>query len=109
MSLRRFSQRAMLSRPVRTALTIASIVIGVAAVVSVTVVTKTTRESYHVMFQTVRGKTALEIVRQNTGGFPDDIVEKIAALPGVEAAVPLVQKPSKLTQGEGDSAYVSVQ
>jgi hypothetical protein len=62
------------------------------------------------MFQTVRGKTSLEIAKQNTGGFPDDIVEKVAQLPGVQAAVPLVQKPSKLTKGEGETArQVSLQ
>lgn len=100
MSLRRFSQRAMLSRPGRTILTIASIVIGVAAVVSVTVVTATTRESYQVMFAAVRGKTSLEVVAQNTGPIPDDLVGKVAALEEVEGAVPLVQRPSSLTKGE---------
>ncbi len=100
MSLRRFSQRAMLSRPGRTILTIASIVIGVAAVVAVTVVTATTRESYQVMFAAVRGKTSLEVVAQNTGAIPADLVEKIAALEGVEGAVPLVQGSSWLTKGE---------
>ncbi|MBC7852348.1 MAG: ABC transporter permease, partial [Pirellulaceae bacterium] len=100
MSLRRFSQRAMFSRPGRTILTIASIVIGVAAVVAVTVVTATTRESYQVMFAAVRGKTSLEVVAQNTGPIPADLVEKIAALEGVEGAVPLVQRPSSLTKGE---------
>ena len=100
MSLRRFSQRAMLSRPGRTILTIASIIIGVAAVVSVTVVTATTRESYQVMFAAVRGKTSLEVVAQNTGPIPADLVEKVSALEGVQGAVPLVQRPSSLTKGE---------
>lgn len=100
MSLRRFSQRAMFSRPGRTLLTIASIVIGVAAVVAVTVVTATTRESYDIMFAAVRGKTSLEIVAQNTGPIPEDLVGKVAALVGVEGAVPLVQRPSSLTKGE---------
>lgn len=111
MSLRRFSQRAMLSRPGRTALTIASIVIGVAAVVSVTIVTATTRESYQVMFAAVRGKTSLEVVAQNTGPIPEELVEKVAAIEGVEAAVPVVQKPSRLTQqlSEDDKKTVVVQ
>lgn len=100
MSLRRFSQRAMFSRPGRTLLTIASIVIGVAAVVAVTVVTATTRESYKIMFAAVRGRTSLEIVAQNTGPIPEDLVGKVAALEGVEGAVPLVQRPSSLTKGE---------
>lgn len=100
MSLRRFSQRAMFSRPGRTILTIASIVIGVAAVVAVTVVTATTRESYQVMFAAVRGKTSLEIAAQNTGAIPADLVEKVAALEGVEGAVPLVQGTSWLAKEE---------
>ncbi len=98
MSLRRFSLRAMYSRPGRTILTIASIVIGVAAVVAVTMVTATTRESYQVMFAAVRGKASLEIVAQNTGPIPDDLVAKVAALEGVEGAIPLVQKTNRLTK-----------
>jgi putative ABC transport system permease protein len=98
MSLRRFSQRAMLSRPVRTALTIASIVIGVAAVVSVIIVTATTRESYHVMFAAARGKASLEVVAQNTGAIPETLVDKVAALEGVEGAIPLIQKTTRLSE-----------
>jgi putative ABC transport system permease protein len=97
MSLRRFSQRAMLSRPGRTILTIASIVIGVAAVVSVSIVTATTRESYQVMFAAVRGKTSLEVVRQDTRPISAEMVEKMAQVPGVEGAVPVVQRQSRLT------------
>jgi putative ABC transport system permease protein len=98
MSLRRFSQRAMLSRPVRTALTIASIVIGVAAVVSVIIVTATTRESYHVMFAAARGKASLEVVAQNTGPISAALVETVAALDGVEGAIPLIQKNTRLSE-----------
>src|SRR6185436_14147862 len=100
MSLRRFSQRAMLSRPGRTALTIASIVIGVAAVVAVSIVTATTRESYQVMFAAVRGRTSLEVTAQNTGPIPADLVGKIATVEGVEGAVPVVQRLSRLTLKE---------
>src|ERR1051325_2519625 len=97
MSLRRFSQRAMFSRPGRTILTIASIVIGVAAVVSVSIVTATTRESYTVTFAAVRGRASLEVTAQNTGPIPADLVSKIAAMEGVQGAVPMVQKLSRLT------------
>jgi len=108
MSLRRFSQRAMLSRPGRTALTIASIVIGVAAVVSVSIVTATTRESYQVMFAAVRGRTSLEVTAQNTGPIPADLVAKIAAVEGVEGAVPVVQRPSRLTIKEDKRIQLQV-
>ena len=100
MSLRRFSQRAMFSRPGRTILTIASIVIGVAAVVAVTIVTATTRESYQLMFATVRGRTSLEIAALNTGPIDASLVEKVSALPDVAGAVPIVQGGSFLPRGE---------
>ena len=104
MGLRRYSRRALLSRPGRTILTLLSIVIGVSCVVSVTIVAATTREAYKTMFATVRGHASLEVQATNSGPFDQSLVDKIAAVPGVKAAVPTIKRDSSATIGEGDDA-----
>ncbi|HUE73256.1 MAG TPA: FtsX-like permease family protein [Pirellulaceae bacterium] len=104
MSLRRYSRRALLSRPGRTILTLLSIVIGVSSVVSVTIVADTTREAYKTMLATVRGHASLEVRASNSGPFAEEIVDKIAAVKGVSAAVATVKRESATTIGEGDEA-----
>jgi putative ABC transport system permease protein len=99
LSLRRYSRRALLSRPGRTILTLLSIVIGVTSVVSVTIVAATTREAYKTMFATVKGRASLEVKASNSSAFSAEVVEKIAAVPGVEAAVGTVEKDSSMSVG----------
>jgi putative ABC transport system permease protein len=100
MSLQKFSSRSLTSRFGRTALTILSIVIGVSAVVSVGVMTATTRDAQKLMFQTVTGKATLEIKTPVDGGFKGDVLAQVQATPGVEMAVPIIERPSKLMKGE---------
>ena len=104
MSLQRYSRRALLSRPGRTILTLLSIVIGVTAVVAVTIVAATTREAYKTMLATVRGKATLEVEAANSGPFDQKIVASLQKVPGVAAAVPTVKKDSATTIGEGDDS-----
>ena len=58
-TLVRFGLRSSLGRPGRTLLTILSVVIGVAAFVSVTISTRTTRLAYTTMFSAVTGKAEI--------------------------------------------------
>jgi putative ABC transport system permease protein len=100
MSLRRFSTRSLSARLGRTVLTILSIVIGVSAVVSVSVMTATTRNAQKLMFQTVNGNATLEIKTPGDAGFDGGILEKIQQTPGVAMAVPLIDRPTKIMKGE---------
>lgn len=100
MSLRKFSTRSLTSRLGRTALTILSIVIGVSAVVAVSVMTETTRTAQARMFATVNGRATLEVKTVGNAGFASSIVEEIRKVPGVQLAVPLLTESSKLMKGE---------
>jgi putative ABC transport system permease protein len=100
MSLQKFSSRSLGSRWGRTVLTILSIVIGVAAVVSVSVMTATTRNAQQLMFQTVTGRATLEIKIAGDAGFEGGIIDKVRQTPGVEMAVPLIERSAKLMKGE---------
>src|SRR5207302_2337284 len=101
-SLRHYTVRAMQQRPGRMILTMLSIVIGVAAAVAVGLGTATTRNAYKQMFAMVAGKTTLEVDASGGGGFDADLFEKIAAVPGVVGATPLLQRGTKLSLNEGE-------
>lgn len=90
----------MWSRPVRTLLTVASIIIGVAATVAVSIVTATTRESYETLFSAVQGRAALDVAAVSSASIPEELVPEVAAVDGVAAAVPIVQQLSAMTVGE---------
>ena len=96
MILWKFTLREIKSRPGRATLTLLSIVIGVAAVVAVTVGTATTHKAYQEMYERVAGRAALEVTAEGGGFFNDAIVDKIEQTPGVKLAVPTVQRISAL-------------
>ena len=100
MSLNQYSKRAMLQRIGRTIFTILSIVIGVAAVLAVMLLTASTRGAYKEMFSTVTGKAQLQVVGLANTSFKGDMLEDIEKVPGVKAAVPLLNRPSKLFFGD---------
>ena len=100
MSLRRYSWRSIQQRPGRTILTVLSIVIGVTAVVGINLGTATTRNAYKQMFEVVTGRATLEIEASGGGGFDGAIFDKVAAVPGVSAATPLVDRPTSLNYGD---------
>jgi putative ABC transport system permease protein len=77
-------------------LTLASIVLGVALVVAVSVSTATTRRAYYEMFSTVTGKTAVEVVATGGGTFPAEALAAVEQVPGVHAASPMLQRPTIL-------------
>ena len=100
MSLNQYSRRAMRERIGRTTFTILSIVIGVAAVLAVMLLTASTRSAYKEMFATVTGKAKLLVVGLANASFQGEVLPAIDKVPGVKAAVPLLNRPSKLFFGE---------
>ena len=97
----KFSLRHARHRPLRSLLTLTSIVLGVALVVAVIVATSTTRSAYYELFSTVTGKTALEVVPRGGGLFDAGELERIEAVPGVAAAAPILQRPTILFHDRG--------
>lgn len=88
----RMSSREMRLHLGRSALTVASIVIGVAAVVAVGLGNGTLRRSYESMNQAVAGRAALEVTGAGDGPFDQSLVETIERIPGVKIALPLIQR-----------------
>ena len=104
MILWKFTLREVKSRPGRATLTLLSIVIGVAAVVAVSVGTATTNRACQEMYAALAGRAALEVVAAGGGFFDEDVAAEIAQTPGVKAAVPSIQKfPPRCTTRETPS------
>ncbi len=91
MALLKFSFREVMSRPLRATLTLLSIVIGVAAVVSVSLATSTTRRAQRDMFLAVSGRAALEVIAEGGGSFDQRLVADLEQVAGVQA-VPALRR-----------------
>ncbi len=88
-------------RPGRTLFTLSGIAIGVATLVSVWTATQATHQAYRGMFETLTGRAALEVVADGLGGFDERLAGELEAVPGVRAAVPVVQAPAALVGRAG--------
>ena len=101
MRLWRYTFRELWRRPGRTLVTLLGIVIGVMAVVSVSVSSSSARGAYERMFAAVGGKAALEVVAPGQGGFDPAIATTIEGVAGVAAAVPAIQTQAALVTDTG--------
>ena len=82
--------------PGRTVLTLFSVVIGVATVASVSLAIGTTRRTYQEMFEALTGRADAEVSAAGTGGIDEKLVAELEQIPGVKAAVPMIQRPTLL-------------
>jgi putative ABC transport system permease protein len=98
----------MQRRPGRTLLTLLGIVIGVAATVAITATVQTTRRAHREMFETLTGRASLEVVAEGLGGFDESLIERLATIPGLGAAVPVVQTPAALIGKSGAVPVVAL-
>ena len=83
-------------RPGRATLTLLSIAIGIAAVVAVYLASGTTRRATQRMYDAVTGLRRAGGGCRGRGRVPAGLVEKLQQVPGVQAAVPCVQRFTKL-------------
>jgi putative ABC transport system permease protein len=91
MALVRFTFREVAQRPMRAILTLLSIVIGVAAIVAVSIATQTTNRAHLVVFETITGKAGLEVTAEDSLPFDQGLVEQLDGTPGLAAVVPVLE------------------
>ena len=96
----KFAWREARMRPSRAILTLLSIVIGVAAVVAVTIASDTTGHAFDQIFKTVAGKAELEVVAPIGSSFDERIAAKIRELPDVQAVAPLIKRNTVMYVGK---------
>jgi putative ABC transport system permease protein len=82
--------------PGRSLLTLLSIAIGIASVTAVSLATATTRQAYRRMYEEIAGRAALQVTAPANASFPQELAEKIARVPGVQAAVPSYQRATRI-------------
>ena len=92
MPLGKLSRREIQSRPLRSLLTLISIVIGVGAIVSTSISTESARLAQEAMIKTVTGNASVEIVSVTDGWFDGKPLEPIARLEGVKVASPIIRR-----------------
>lgn len=99
----KFAWREVRQRPSRAILTLFSIVIGVAAVVAVTIASGTTNRAFDQIFKTVAGNAQLEVAAPLGSGIAEKIVEKIREVPNVKAVAPLMKRDTALYLNKKDN------
>ncbi len=104
----KFAWREVRQRPSRAILTLLSIVIGVAAVVAVTIASGTTARTFDEIFRTVAGKAELEISAPIGTSFDENIAPQIQKLPDVQAVAPLIRRNTVLYVGKKQYRLVAL-
>jgi putative ABC transport system permease protein len=92
--------REIRKRPGRAILTLLSIVIGVAAVVAVSISAGTARRAFDEIYKTIAGKATLEVSPPVGTSFDEKIVDAIRDIPGVKEVAPLIQRRSVIYVGD---------
>ena len=87
--LRHISLKRIWLQKVHTLMTVAGICLGVAAIVSIGIVNKSVMRSFEDSINRVTGRAALQVTGA-ASGFPEDLVERVQKVPGVEYAVPVI-------------------
>jgi putative ABC transport system permease protein len=97
--IRHVSLRHFLLRKTQTFMAVAGICLGVTAIVSIGVVNRSVLFSFEDSFTRITGKAKLQITGAQSG-FPEAILEKVQAVPGVEYAVPVIETDGMLVSGK---------
>jgi putative ABC transport system permease protein len=87
--LKHISIKRIRLQKIHTLMTVAGISLGVAAIVSIGIVNKSVMRSFEDSINRVTGRAALQVTGA-ASGFPEDLIERVQKVPGVEYAVPVI-------------------
>src|SRR5687767_7819822 len=92
----------------RTIMTTAGIVLGVAVFLGMHAANDSIRQAFARTVDRIAGKTELQISAGETG-FPEDVLERVQAMPAVRIAVPVIEAIARTNiAGEGDLFVLGV-
>src|SRR5208283_4352926 len=103
--LRHISIRRVRLQKVHTFMTVAGICLGVAAIVSVGIVNKSVTRSFEDSINQVTGRAALQVTGA-ASGFPEDLINRVQNVPGVEYAVPVIDTQGILVGAREQSLMI---
>lgn len=101
--LRRVNARHLLEKRLRTALTVAGVAAGVALVTSITVINSTLLSSVRDGIRSLAGAAEIEVAAADETGLPLEAADRVAAVDGVESAVPVSRTTAHLSGPDGES------
>ena len=94
----RLMLRPMAREPVRTALTVFAVALGVAVVIAIELAGDAAAGSFRSSVETLAGDSEIEVTA--TGGVPDEMVGKLATLPYPMRVRPRIEDFAVLPSGE---------
>ncbi len=103
--IRHISIRRIRLQKVHTLMTVAGICLGVAAIVSIGIVNKSVLRSFEDSINRVTGRAALQVTGA-ASGFPEDLIERVQQVPGVEYAVPVIDTQGILVGAKEQSLMI---
>jgi len=96
--LKHISVKRIRLQKVHTLMTVAGICLGVAAIVSIGIVNKSVMRSFEDSINRATGRAALQVTGA-ASGFPEELLEIVQKVPGVEYAVPVIDTQGILVHG----------
>ncbi len=99
--LQRVNGRHLKEKRLRTFLTLAGIAAGVALVTSITVINSTLLSSVREGMRNLAGAAEIEVAAADETGLPEAAVAEVAAVEGVDEAVPVSRTVAHLTGPDG--------
>ncbi len=103
--LRLVSVRHLFGAPLRTALTILGVAVGVATMVGIAAINETVLDAFRSTVDTIAGKADLTVAG-SASGFDEELVETVRQTPGVTAASGGMTVIAPVAGSPGESLYV---
>ena len=106
--MRRVNLRHASRHRLRTLLTVAGIASGVALTFSISVINTTLVSSFRSSVRELAGAAELEVSAADAAGLPQSVVDEIEETTGVERAVPVLRRTTKISGFEGSRRVLVV-
>jgi putative ABC transport system permease protein len=103
--LRLVSLRHFAGAPLRTALTIFGVAVGVATLVGITAINRSVMDAFRSTIDTIAGKADLTVAAE-ASGFPEELLDTVRAVPGVTHASGTLTVVAPVKDRPADSLYI---
>ncbi len=103
--LRHISIKHIRHQKARTVIAVFGIALGVASMVSIDIVNKSVLRSFGESINRVAGRAALQVTGADSG-FPEEMIDRIQNVSGVEFALPVIETTANFSEGTGRSFMI---
>src|SRR3990172_10219694 len=100
--IRHISLRHITFQKARTFIAVCGIALGVATLVSIDIVNRSVLHSFEDSIDRLTGRAVLQVTGPEAG-FPEEMLDRVQNIPGVEYAVPVIETNVRFSGGSGRS------